>query len=480
MSHQDYGSRTRKESNHQALRQAVEWLLAGADLSSIRFRDDCTWTTKGLIATALLWTWSDERGLKERFAAARKIALRAWSWAAPPATSYQAFMKMLQKWTIPVMGVLMILFRQRMQTALSSRFTVAGRPVYGCDGSRMLLPRTLSNEERFSAGKGRKTKRQKRRESHKKRRKSGRNHRPSNVYRDAKRMNRAQIWLTMMWHVGTGLPWDWRCGPTDSSERDHFRQMIDALPARALVTADAGFIGYWYWKAILDSGRDFVIRVGANVRLLTKLGWMKFAHNGIVYFWPADAVRKHEPPLVLRLVVLHNGRHPVYLLTSVLNSRELSDEQVVEIYRQRWGVELFFRHFKQTFERSKLRSHSADNALVEAHWSLLGLWAMSLHAEYELAKRHVPPNRISVAGVLRAYRKPMREYKSRPDPGEHLRALLHRAVIDDYPRASKASRNYPREYQKPACGRPDIRAATPHQIQAARKLKKKIAKRLTA
>ena len=51
------------------------------------------------------------------------------------------------------------------------------------------------------------------------------------------------MWLTTMWHVGTGLPWDWRLGPSDSSERDHLKQMIAALPAHALVTADAGFVG---------------------------------------------------------------------------------------------------------------------------------------------------------------------------------------------------------------------------------------------
>ena len=83
------------------------------------------------------------------------------------------------------------------------------------------------------------------------------------------------MWLTTMFHVGTGLPWDWRTGPSDSSERDHLRQMIGALPAGALITADAGFVGYETWKAILDSGRHLLIRVGANVRLLRKLGYVE-------------------------------------------------------------------------------------------------------------------------------------------------------------------------------------------------------------
>jgi hypothetical protein len=27
-----------------------------------------------------------------------------------------------------------------------------------------------------------------------------------------RRANVPRIWLTMMWHVGSGLPWDWRTG----------------------------------------------------------------------------------------------------------------------------------------------------------------------------------------------------------------------------------------------------------------------------
>src|SRR4029079_11789503 len=104
----------------------------------------------------------------------------------------------------------------------------------------------------------------------------------------AKKANSPQLWLTLMWHVGTGLPWDGRTGPSDSSERDHLLQMIAALPAEALVTADAGFGGYAYWKALLDSERHLLIRVGANVRLLKGLGYAR-ERAGRVYLWPDRA-----------------------------------------------------------------------------------------------------------------------------------------------------------------------------------------------
>jgi IS4 transposase len=486
MSHQDRDGRTSFRFHFQALKDALLWLFQDADLSAIQFRDDCSWSVLGLIFTALLWAWSDEKTLRDRFLTARKICLKALGKSAQgtqkgqkgkarrPAGTYQAFMKMLRTWTTSLVLQFMVVFRQRMRTALPDRVSIAGFEVFAVDGSRLELPRTESNEARFSAQSARK----RRRAKGAKRRKSA--PRGDRAERSRyKKANSPQIWLTIMWHVATGLPWDWRTGPSDSSERDHFRQMIAALPKGALATADAGFVGYHYWKEVIDSGREFLIRVGGNVRLLKKLGYARHKQD-LVYLWPDEAAAKRLPPLVLRLVVVHDGRKPCYLATSVLDEKRLSDRQVAEVYRLRWGIEVFYRHFKQTFERRKLRSKSADNAQVEAEWSLLGLWAMALHAQSVLAPEGVPSRRLSVARAMQAYRRSMREYKSQPDPGESLTELLRKAVIDSYKRGSKASRDYPRKYQEPAVGPPKVFAATKKQIILARQIKNELALGLTA
>src|SRR5271157_2669971 len=149
-----------------------------------------------------------------------------------PATSYQAFLKMLRTWTVTLTIALVVAFRQRMQTDLADRFKVCGFQVFGVDGSRLELPRTKSNEARFSPAKARGRSKSKPR---RKRRRGRARSRASQARRTReKKSNSPQMWLTVMFHVGTGLPWDWRIGPSDSSERDHLRQMIDALPARGI------------------------------------------------------------------------------------------------------------------------------------------------------------------------------------------------------------------------------------------------------
>ena len=192
-----------------------------------------------------------------------------------------------------------------------------------------------------------------------------------------------------MWPVGSGLLWDWRAGSGDSSERAHLLEMLPDWPLKALITGNAGFVGYQDLRAILDSGRPLLIRVGANVRLLKKLGYVP-ERNNTVYLWPDREAARHQPPLVLRLVTSHNGRQPLFLVTSIPAAR-LSDQQVLTLHSRRWGIELFYRSLQQTFDCRKLRSHRAEHALLELHWSLLGLWTMGLNT---LAQFQDAPNTV--------------------------------------------------------------------------------------
>jgi Transposase DDE domain len=324
MSHPAPSGLTPPTPHHQDLKVVLDWLLDHADLTAVRFRDTCTWTPRGLIAAALLWAWADQTALTERFESARKIAILSCGLSELTAQTSQAFLKMLRAWTVTLALAVVAALRRRMQEDLADRFRLHGFVVFGVDGSRLELPRSVSNQQRFAA--------RSKPPSH-----SARRSAPT-AAAHRKKADNPQLWLTVMFHVATGLLWDWRLGPSDSSEREHLLQMIAAWPAGALVTADAGFVGYLYWKALLDSERHLLIRVGANVRLVRGLGYTR-ERAGRVYLWPDREAARHQPPLVLRLIVARGPRHPIYLVTSVLEEEQLTTAQVLELYGLRWGVE---------------------------------------------------------------------------------------------------------------------------------------------
>ena len=467
MSHQD----SKVRFNAVCLKQALQWLLAGVSWSTVKFRDDCSWTPQLLSWTALLWAWSDELTLHERFSSTRRTVQFLFPRQDDFATSYQAFIKLLRRWTPQLVVLLQAILRHRMQEVLPGCWEICGWVMFGVDGSRIELPRTRSHEAAYSSSrlKGKST----RRRCKKGRKKSCKKGRDK---RHAKKANSPQMWITTMWHAGTRLPWDWRTGPADSSERAHLLEMLPGLPDGALITADAGFVGYEYAKAVVDSGRQMLVRVGANVRLLRKLGFARES-AGIVYLWPDAQTKKHSPPVVLRLMVVQSGKHPVYLVTSVLSKSDMSDAQVIELYRRRWGIEVFYRSLKQTFGRRKLRSTNADNARIEVEWSLTGLWAMTLYALVEANQCGTPPSKLSIAKTLRAFRRMLRDYRHPSERHCHLQDRLREAVIDSYVRKNKTSRDYPRKKQESPPGAPNFKLATKQQIQQARATKQAIQKK---
>ena len=350
--------------------------------------------------------------------------------------------------------VLQQALRQRMQE-MTAQWTLHGLVVFGMDGSRIDLPRTKSHEQASAPSRtpSRRTKTAR-----------GKRRAPSRQ----KHASHPQLWLTTLFHVSLHLPWNWRIGPADSSERSHVLDMLETLPDASLLLGDAGFVGYDFAQTVLTSGRGLLVRVGANVTLWKQLGYVRESMK-TVSVWPDQAAARRDPPLVFRHVVVQGPRHPIHLIVSLPPGQRLSDRQVADVYRARWVIEVFYRHFKQTFARRKLRSHAADNARVELEWSLVGLWSLLLYASDELNRQEIPLERLSAAGSLRAFRQIARDYYHPAETSNTLRQRLRRALIDTYPRANKASRDYPQKKQtRPTAGPPKILIASQSQRQLAR------------
>lgn len=443
MPHQDQG----RSASGLNLAAALEWLVVPRMLGRLAFRKDCSWTPQALVQAALLWAWGEEAALTERYFTARQTIARQTA-GQRQLVSYQAFVKLLLRHSGLLLFALSEALQRQMREALAETYRVGGWLAFGADGSRVDAPRTRENERAFGAARCKTRKRGRRRKA------------------ACKKAAAPRLWLTVLWHLGTGLPWSWTRGGSDASERGHLVKMLPALPERCLLLADAGFVGYDFWQALLTAGHGFVIRVGANVTLLKSLGYFR-ERAGRVYLWPEKQCRRGQPPLVLRLVVAHDGKHPVYLVTSILEPAALSDRQLIELYRARWGVEVFFRSFKQTFGRRKLHSTSPDNARLELDWSLAALWAACLYAKVQQREAGHDPAKTSVAGVLRILRRALH------DPQLAVAALLAQALVDDYQRGSKASRDYPRQKtQPPSSSPPTILQASKSQVLLAQQLRR--------
>jgi len=417
--------------------------------SDYEFHGNIKWTATVLAKIALLLCWSEKvnitDGFNETLRRCGQLALQTVH------TTYQGFMGALTNYG-HVFIPLMILQLQHQMQSYGGRFWKSGGFVpIAFDGSRNSASRTVSNEREFCSVAGK--------------RKAAES--PSTVV-DPK----PQAWITMMWHMGLRLPWDWRLGPSDSSERQHVQEMVEHgdFPEDTIFCGDAGFVGYEFWKTIMDRGYHFMVRVGSNVKLI------QYDNEGYVLSWPKD--KQKHPPLKLRLVRVMVGNAEVYLLTSVLDESRLDNSTMVDLYKKRWGIEIEFRGLKQTLHSRQLRCRNADRVYTELNWSLLGMAIAELLAvKQQIAncdsKSDYTPKDCSLANTMRAIYECLDLLHQSVLESNDLFSRLTLAVTDNYQRkSSKKARFRPKvsEKRKKKIKPPEVRKIEREEIEKLKKI----------
>jgi hypothetical protein len=396
------------------------------------------WSWQSTIFQVILMVFDPSASLKDRFVNARQTLIEMFPGRRRPGKTYQGLVKALCRLPAEIREQLQLHLCRRHQEVSGSSWRLFGWIPFAADGSRVETPRTAANQKALGCA--------------------------------GKEKTGPQLLLTVLYHMGSGLPWRWIVGAGTDSERGQLRRLLPTLPLGSLLVADAGFTGYDLLKEILGYHLSFLIRVGANVTLLTGLGFDLERQGNVVWLWPQS--KRDQEPLKFRLVRLKakkkycRRREDIYLLTNVFEPERLSDEMAAEFYRRRWGVEVFYRSFKQTLEQRKLRSGSPDLAKEELHWSLTALLLLGLMGVDALANKKRDPSRLSVAAALREVRLAMRTnhvWRFRGD----LRVLLGQAVKDTYQRqSSKKARDWPHKKKESPPGAPKIRPAKPDETVA--------------
>lgn len=454
----------RAESNAQAFDRLRGWLLPNIGIfADLGLHGNTSWSASALVWLALCWAWSESRNVTDGFEQAKD---QCGQLGVAALSTYQGFMNALLTWTDALMPILGLALHQRMREIGGACWQFHGWVPIAFDGSRSTAPRSASNETEFCAanyGQGKTAKYRKKKTKGLRRRKNE---------KSKPQPQQPQVWITMLWHMGLRLPWLWRLGPSNSSERAHVMEMLDDgdFPENTLFCGDAGFVGYPLWSRILDRGFHFLVRVGANVNLLTEAG-CRITQDGRVLSWPQEAQRAGHQPLRLRLVKVKIGNTKMWMLTSVLASSRLTKTQIVRLYKMRWGIEVEFRGLKQTLDREKLRCRNHRRVLAELNWSIMAMAVAELFALKEQLppprsepKRKAPlgdPKKRSLANTIRALRRCLTRLTNTPEPGRDLRTQLRQAVTDSYHRqSSKKARYRPPNPDKKPLGEPKIRKLT--------------------
>jgi len=423
-----------QEDYNRQLRAALARYLPTRGLPLIQ--GALRWSDRLLVLVALLMAFSPLGTLQDRFAEARQAVVGMYGSRRRPGRTYAGFSARLVGVSPRLLGpVVEALQRHLIRVAGADAWRVGRHLAFAGDGSQEDLPRTKANRRRCRPG--------------------------------GKKKSGPQQLLVSVLHVGTGLLWSWRRGPARSSERGLLLAQLAGVPAGALLLLDAGFTGHEVLTAILTQGLHVLVRAGANVRLLRKLGWTVVEKGHWVYLWPQALQGQGQPPLVLRKIVLIGRRNRrICLLTDLLEDRDLTVAEAGELYRRRWDVELLFRGLKQTLDRRKMLSGTPDHGAVELDWTVAayGLLGLLLYEQR--------PEKVSATqGLAAALRLVRQALAGRGDRRRRWAAGWEKLRVDRYVRLRpKRAWCWPHKKNDPPCRTPQVRMATPTEVRRAKRL----------
>lgn len=391
------------------------------------------WTSKYVILVCICMSWSNASKQIQRFQQARNTVVALFPNRKRPPQSYQGFMKALNRLGKSRIRSMLIALRSEFPALIGDNWTLGAWIPVAVDGSRIEAPRTEANEKDMGQA--------------------------------GLLKSPPQLWVTVLMHLFSNFLWDWRQGRGDSSERHHLRDMLNELPPNALVIGDAGFVGYDLMREMTEAGQSFLIRCGGNIHLLLddesiEVDQFHTRAGTRVYLWPQD--KHHQPPQLLRLIVTKKKNRKVYLLTNVLLTTQLPKRMACELYRARWGVEVYYRSLKQTIGRRRLLCKNPHNARVELAANMLGLFFLVVQSAVVLG-RHV--YRLSVSLALEAIRKATEALRWKRNWTGFFKEIQV-ALKDEYKRHSKKeTRDWPNKTALKPPGPPKFRMLNCREVQ---------------
>lgn len=465
-------------TNKAAFASELNWLLGDQDIfADDVFHGNTTWDPYDLVSQALVWSLQDKKHVTDAFDYSLKFCDSLQM--KQTAKSYPRFINALTRYDLLAARV-----RSRVQYCAED---VGGRfwrdydwALFAFDGSRVSVPRTVSNEDAFCAanyGNG---------TTAKYRKKKTKGMRRTKNEKAKAQPQGPQIWITMVWHMGLRLPWTWRLGPSNSSERRHVEDILNTeqFPKKTLFCGDAGFVGFPLWTQLMLAKAEFLVRVGGNVSLLSEHANIERLKDSVVLCWPKDKMKSGDKPLRLRLVKVKIGKTTMWMLTSVLDRKKLTTKQIIRYYKMRWGIEVEFRGLKQTQDNHKLCCRKSENAKAELEWSILAMTVAELLA----LRSQIPKKRKknedreyrvidrSLAETVRAIRSSLATPNDIPGPGKGLVDQLAEAIVQRYNnKTDKKSRYRPSNPDKKPLKDPDLRKINASERKKLRELDMKIA-----
>lgn len=179
-----------------------------------------------------------------------------------------------------------------------------------------------------------------------------------------------QVKLFSSLNLFTGTPEDNFIIFGNDHDYNYGSSMMSNLPVNSIGVMDRGFAGIKFIKKLVEQEKYFVLRINNQWKLtydhctqLIKVGANKDSGlYRVINF--CDVETKVEYRLVTNL--------------PVTGEMAVSDAEVMEIYRCRWGVELLWKFLKMHLKLDKLMTKNVNGIILQIYASLIAYLILQL------------------------------------------------------------------------------------------------------
>lgn len=215
--------------------------------------------------------------------------------------------------------------------------------------------------------------------------------------------------------AGTGFLLDLVVSPLRTHDASIVSRVHRQLHAGDLLLGDRAFSSCIHLIMLKQRGIDGLFRLHQRRRVDFRHGRLIAAKDSIVQWskpakspkWLSDDVFKQLPETI-RVRVLEftiqaksYRSQTIQLVTTLLDDKKYSKEDLAKLYLDRWEIEVNFRHMKQTLNMEVLKCRSLKGVKCELFmfgivYNLVRMTMLEAAVEQE-----VPPDRISFIDVMR-------------------------------------------------------------------------------
>ena len=182
---------------------------------------------------------------------------------------------------------------------------------------------------------------------------------------------------------------------------------------------DLGYYDYGWWAELHAAGCRIVTRFKSNTPL-DVIEELPVAKGGNILsdrigFLPARQARSRVNPMQEAVREVRVATDAGKILRILSNDLDASAQDIADLYRRRWAIELFFRWIKQTLRITRFIGHSENAIRIQVAVALIAFLLLRLaQATQQMVKSPIMFARLICANLM--HRRPINNLLSPPPP----------------------------------------------------------------